>query len=189
MTDKDPAGASQQPEQPTGAPASASTPPTWFVEFKSDVDRRFDGLATKNKERYESLDARLPKPEAAPAATPAAEGGLTAEDVETIVAFGEVRGQLGEEARKDLDALREAHGYSTAVHAARTLLKHAPPPKGGGAGAKPTIKGHGAQPASNSPDFPSSIAELMRIKAKDADRYRAIVDHADFDLNELRRQR
>lgn len=186
-------GESGQQSQDSG---NAAEMPAWAKQLQADINKRFEGMSSKNTERFAALEGRLPKEERAGngSQAPAGNGapsvpGLTADDVRAIVQFGTLRASVPEAAREGLDRIQQEHGFAAAVNAAELIAATSPAKGDGTKGASPP-KGHGASPApSTSPGMPRTVQELLDIKAKDEARYKAIVSHPDFDLDELRRQR
>lgn len=171
----------------TGAPANGATDtqqgemPTWFREYAAQVDKRFEGIASK-------LRAPEPPKSAEPANGPAPAASLTMDDLRAARAYEAVRSGLSDAARAKLDALEE-EGWSYAqLQRTADLLRSVRAPANGGAPAERSAPtGLAATPAqSGSVAHPSTRSEFIKLMRESRTKYDALMADPTFDPTKLR---
>ncbi len=173
-------GVDPQAQESPNSPAPATDEaPAWFKSFVEQTDKRFEGLAAKLREPAAKAESK---------AQPA-NGQATMEDVKAAVRFGEMRQNLPEAARNQLDTL-EGQGFSVSqlmavAQAMRAVRGGAAPAQAAGpvpAGVAP------AAAAATGMRFPASVSELRALKAKNPEGYAAVMAHPDFDVSKISRR-
>lgn len=170
-----------------GGEGSANEPPAWFKEYQAQADKRFEGLSARLREVQPAK-----KPEPAPAnggakaETPAP--GVTESDLDASMRLQELRAQLDDEGRAELDELR-ADGLSLS-HAVKVGEKMASRAANARASepANGSPRGHAANASpSTAPRIPGNLSELKAMKEKDRKGYDALMARPDFDPSLLPR--
>ena len=158
--------------------SNSSAVPAWFAEFAAQVDKRFEGIASK-----------LKTPSSEPASQPATQSQPdVGELVRSAMAYGELRSGLTDGARAKLDALQEQGLSYAQLSAVAEALRSVRAPANGGASAERSAPtGLAATPAMNGAvAHPSTRSEFLRIKRENRSRYEALMADPAFDLNKLR---
>ena len=145
--------------------SSSAAVPAWFAEFAAQVDKRFEGIASK-------LKAPTAEPGSSPAPQQQPDVG---ELVRSAMAYGELRSGLTEAARARLDTLQEQGlSYAQLTLVAETLRSIRAPANGAITAERSAPTGLAATPApSVSAPTIRTISELRALKAKSEDAYRA----------------
>lgn len=145
--------------------SSSSNVPAWFAEFAAQIDKRFEGIATK-----------LKTPATEPGSPPAPQSQPDVGDlVRSAMAYGELRSGLSEAARTRLDTLQEQGlSYAQLTLVAETLRSIRAPSHGAATAERSAPTGLAATPApSVSAPTIRTISELRALKAKSEDAYKA----------------
>ncbi|MBK6683999.1 MAG: hypothetical protein IPG45_05955 [Deltaproteobacteria bacterium] len=175
-----------------GSAGGAGEPPAWakalqesFTKLASNTDKRFEGIAEKLRIRAPAGDATT----APPAAN--AGGAVTQGDLDAIIRFGELRAALPEAQRQQLEALRsDGLGFAQLARIAegfRTALPAPTQPANGGGVVPPGVAANA--PPSSALRFPTSEAELLKLRDTNPAAYEAVWAHPDFDAAALKRGR
>jgi hypothetical protein len=158
--------------------SSSAAVPAWFSEFAAQIDRRFEGLASK-----------LKAPSAEPGSSPAPQQQPdVGELVRSAMAYGELRSGLTDAARTRLDTLQEQGlSYAQLQLVAETLRSIRAPSTGAVTAERSAPTGLAATPApTGAVAHPSTRSEFLRIKRENRSKYEQLMADPSFDLNKLR---
>ena len=156
--------------QPAAAPES---PPEWFTAWEKSnsaaMDKRFDGLSTKTRERFDSLAAGGNAPSAGePSSQGSPPPASVSPDALSLIRLGRLQATLPEKARERIDAMMADGGsVQDALAMADFALDLAPASPAGDPPPPTAPQGRAPpSPTRTSPNHPKTTGEYVALAAK-----------------------